>query len=247
MSSRFLIIALFSISMIIAQISEEQVSQPSDTKPENPRPRIICPEQRFDFGYAPEGFYLVHNFIIRNDGNADLKIERVRTTCGCTSAPLKKMELKPGEETILTVIFNNSHYKSSASKGTIISSNDPIDPTIRVTFNAEMNLLGFPFKVSPFGLEIPQGTKDPKNLSFEIKNDTTKTYELKVLDWTAGVLNRPTLTKSKISKNETTRLDVTFDKDFDLASNFVKASITLETVGDNPIRFTIPIKGAGPE
>lgn len=213
------------------------------------QPEIVVPEQRFDFGYSPEGYYMVHSFKVRNAGQGELRIQRVRTTCGCTSAPMKKMQLEPGEETEVTVIFNSTRYKHRTSKSAIITSNDPVNRSVRVTFSANMDTTEFPLVVEPRALDIPRGEDPPEEMIFAIENPTENDIELEVVDYTADVLAEPDLKDDKIKGGKTGELEIQLDKDFDPAANYIKASVTLQAsgIGESPIVFTVPIKGSGPK
>lgn len=45
----------------------------------SPGPAAVFPESHFEFGSALEGQPVVHEFIVRNTGDADLQIERIKT------------------------------------------------------------------------------------------------------------------------------------------------------------------------
>lgn len=42
-------------------------------------PRIVVPQDRFEFEPVPEGSEVTHQFSVKNSGDAPLLIERVRT------------------------------------------------------------------------------------------------------------------------------------------------------------------------
>lgn len=65
---------------------------------------------------------------IKNAGNEVLKITEVKPGCGCTTAPLDKNELKPGEEATLDVTLRISGYQGNVTKSVRIASNDPTNP-----------------------------------------------------------------------------------------------------------------------
>ena len=62
---------------------------------------------------------------IKNEGNELLKITEVKPGCGCTTAPLDKNELNPGEVATLSIVFNISSYSGNVAKSISITSNDP--------------------------------------------------------------------------------------------------------------------------
>ncbi|MGC8749067.1 MAG: DUF1573 domain-containing protein [Candidatus Kapaibacteriota bacterium] len=65
---------------------------------------------------------------IKNTGTEVLKITEVKPGCGCTTAPLDKNELKPGEEATLDVSLRIAGYQGNVVKSIRIASNDPTNP-----------------------------------------------------------------------------------------------------------------------
>lgn len=65
---------------------------------------------------------------IKNAGNELLKITEVKPGCGCTTAPLDKNELNPGEEASLDVTLRIAGYSGNVVKSIRIASNDPANP-----------------------------------------------------------------------------------------------------------------------
>ncbi len=62
---------------------------------------------------------------IRNAGTELLKIYEVKPTCGCTTAPLDKNELKPGEIATLDITLSVAGRQNQVTKTIRIKSNDP--------------------------------------------------------------------------------------------------------------------------
>ncbi len=62
---------------------------------------------------------------IKNTGNEDLKIHSVKPACGCTTAPISKDVIKPGETADIDVTLNISKESGKVSKSINITTNDP--------------------------------------------------------------------------------------------------------------------------
>lgn len=62
---------------------------------------------------------------IKNVGNEVLHITNVKPSCGCTSAPIEKDSLKPGESTVIKVSLNLPTHPGDFTKSLTVSSNDP--------------------------------------------------------------------------------------------------------------------------
>ena len=75
-------------------------------------------------------------FSIRNFGSADLTVERVSTTCGCTAALLDNKVVKPGGSATLRVTFETRNYSGKVARSVLIKSNDPQRPTLELKLEA---------------------------------------------------------------------------------------------------------------
>ena len=211
-------------------------------------PRISIVEPNFNFGFAPEGTFMVHEYIIRNIGDESLDIKRVRTTCGCTSAPVKKMHLEPGEETTITVIFNSTRYFHKTSKAAIISSNDPTRPSEKVTFIADMDTVK-PRSIAPVPRKIVLGRGDnfKKNSKVTIKNISDEPLTLEVIDYYKEYLNEPQLSLVDFPVGETAEVTVSIRDDVP-SGEIVRSSFTVAAMnkdGKELTRITIPVVGGG--
>ena len=73
---------------------------------------------------------------LKNAGNQPLKISQVKPGCGCTTAPLDKSYLKPGEKANISVSLNTGKSSGDLVKGITIYSNDPNIPMKALTLRA---------------------------------------------------------------------------------------------------------------
>lgn len=74
---------------------------------------------------------------LKNVGSETLKITNVKPTCGCTTAPLDKDELAPGESAKLDVSLRVSHG-GKVSKSIRVSSNDSQQPNKIIMLKADV-------------------------------------------------------------------------------------------------------------
>lgn len=89
-------------------------------------PKIVFKEEVHDFGKVPRGPELQYNFKFTNKGNANLLIERVQTSCGCTGATVgDKKEYKKNESGEIKVNFQTQGRSGHQEKTIIVFSNDP--------------------------------------------------------------------------------------------------------------------------
>lgn len=104
-------------------------------------PRINISPQSFDFGEVDYGETVEHIFKVKNLGNESLKINRISTSCGCTSAKIDKEEISPGEEAELKVVYETTKMSGGHAKGDqeriiYIKSSDSTKPQEEVTIHA---------------------------------------------------------------------------------------------------------------
>lgn len=84
----------------------------------------------YRFGEVTEGILVRAVFVLTNVGDAPLVFPRQpHTSCGCTSAPLPKEELLPGESMELVVLFDSTGFGGrKIARRVELFSNDPEQP-----------------------------------------------------------------------------------------------------------------------
>lgn len=101
-----------------------------------PAPRIRVEPEAFDFGKTLPGKTLRKEFTLRNFGDAELVIEGVSTTCGCTAAITAKTRLEAGGSTQLQVTLETRSYSGKLERQVLVRSNDPKTPLLSVQVSA---------------------------------------------------------------------------------------------------------------
>jgi hypothetical protein len=138
--------ALVSGIPVPAPGQEDAASDPSG-------PAISFRETVFDAGESWEGEVVSHTFTFTNTGDAELKISRVRTTCGCTASNLSSDTIAPGESGEIKASFNTRNYRGKKSQPVYVTSNDPANPTVQLRLETTVkNLAGF----SPSNIQFGQ-------------------------------------------------------------------------------------------
>lgn len=97
------------------------------------------------------------DFVIKNAGTEVLKLQEPQPSCGCTSAPLDKTEIQPGETTVMHVTLDvNSN--GFITKTIALQSNDPAQPktTIYLKANIERALSVAPAYMAFGAVEVGQ-------------------------------------------------------------------------------------------
>ena len=83
------------------------MSSSGETATEVDGPKVSLNRTLHDFGVIPQyGGTVETTFVVANDGTEDLEIGQITTSCSCTSATIADSVIEPGDESILTVVFD---------------------------------------------------------------------------------------------------------------------------------------------
>ncbi|MBC8146322.1 MAG: DUF1573 domain-containing protein, partial [bacterium] len=94
------------------------------------KPKIeIVGGETVDRGDVPPGV-LKQLVKITNTGTDTLKITEVKPSCGCTTAPLDKNVLLPGDTASVMVSVDVAHSSGPVSKNMTSNSNDSAKPSV---------------------------------------------------------------------------------------------------------------------
>ena len=91
-----------------------------------------------NFGSISQDSVVTARFTFRNTGNSVLVIERVRTSCGCTSVLLSSRKLNPGEQGTLEIAFDSMGYSGRVTRSITVYTNDPSNKEVRLKIRANV-------------------------------------------------------------------------------------------------------------
>lgn len=97
----------------------------------NAVPRISCSAPVYEFGTLDESATLHHTFVIKNEGDEDLNLGKVRACCGAKVKVAKKV-LKPGEKLDIPFEMKLKGRKGTQDKNIFIASDDPKTPYLNL-------------------------------------------------------------------------------------------------------------------
>ncbi len=78
----------------------------------------------------------VANFKYQNEGTKPIRINNVRSSCGCTVASLKKNDVAPGEKGEVTATFKIGGRTGVQQKTVTVETDDPAEPTTNLLLKA---------------------------------------------------------------------------------------------------------------
>ena len=115
---------LFALVIGLAQVSA--ANDVDTSRSSNATPTISVEDTDYYFGTMLEGEKTVHTFIVKNTGDAPLKINEIKTTCGCTSTDYTTDEIAPGGQGEVTLELDTDGYGGEEiTKTATVLSNDP--------------------------------------------------------------------------------------------------------------------------
>ena len=109
-----------------------------------PQPKLVVKKPSLDLGEAKEGAVVDAVFVLENRGDADLKIDNIRASCGCTTVKLTEEEktIPPGGAQKLVAKFNTKGRAGPQTKTVQVFTNDPEQPQMTLRFTAKRAELG---------------------------------------------------------------------------------------------------------
>jgi hypothetical protein len=111
-----------------------------------PYPKAVIEDTEFEFGRMEVGDERVHEFVIRNEGEAPLLITKGPTTCQCTVSDLETGQIGVGSSARISLKWKPTVQAEQFSKGAEIRTNDPKQRSIhlRIVGMVTPRLLVFP-------------------------------------------------------------------------------------------------------
>jgi len=105
---------------------------------EESRPRVALDEPVFDFGTVDRGARVDHTFRVPNRGGATLRIDHVKSSCGCTVAVLSEREVPPGGEARVAVSLDTARLAGRTTKTVNVYTNDPDAPVVGLSLAGQV-------------------------------------------------------------------------------------------------------------
>jgi len=121
--------AVASVEEFFPPMTAEQLAQAPKLSFENPV---------HDFGSIKQGDQVSTEFVFTNTGKSILNIREIKASCGCTIGNLEKNDIAPGDTGSIKVSFNSRGRRGIQQKSISIFSNDPANPTQRITIKARV-------------------------------------------------------------------------------------------------------------
>jgi hypothetical protein len=223
---------LFPVSLS-AQTAPAEKPAVADTVP-----RIAFKETVYDFGKVEQGEQVNHLFHFTNQGGKNLRIESVKTSCGCTAAVISSGVIPPGKEGTISATFDTTRFFGEKAKSITVHSNDPQAPVTTLTLQGE---IAVEIAVEPPQLylgRLRRGTGTTQTV--ELLYDADKPFEITKVDLNSPVVTVQAQDLTKDGKKGK-KLSVTLKKNAPLGR--VNTEITVTTTSQERPTIAIPVFG----
>lgn len=99
-------------------------------------PQLKLDTYSLEFGKIKANIETEREISFTNTGKNELVLKSLQPNCTCITAIASKTSLKPGESSMLKIIFNPQARSGTQQKAIALYSNDPKNPVQRLTFTA---------------------------------------------------------------------------------------------------------------
>ncbi len=230
---------IITVFLVILMINICLADPPPKTG--KPRGKIEISQMDYDFGYMSQRGVFSHVFVAKNVGQGVLNIVKIDPTCGCTTIPIKKAFLKPGEQVEIKVNFDSGKITGRVAKRIKVLSTDPQNGLL------ELYIRGMvarePETVELSGPAVRFVKIDVTRREVQIKNISAKQgLTLSVLPLSDDFIEA-SLSTDKLAPGSEAVLTLTLKKNPPLGE--YSSSVTVECKGEKTERISIPITGIG--
>ncbi|HSG98987.1 MAG TPA: DUF1573 domain-containing protein [candidate division Zixibacteria bacterium] len=209
-------------------------------------PQVRMGETEFSFGQMPPSAIVTHTFWVYSVGDEPIEIDTVITACGCTSIPLEKRIVPPGDSVGLEMWFSSKSFRGQVAKRPSFRiKGDSAEYSFKfyTTVVHDPKEL-FPIAVFPPVFNFSQSTPEERfENKFGLQNRADEDITIRIADHNPAILD--------ITAPDTLRAGEIWEgwvslKPDSRGASFV-TSVTFEVNNSAMHRLTVPIVGKPPE
>jgi uncharacterized protein DUF1573 len=126
-----------ALASLIALFAGPALAKDDPIKSALSYPKLVMASAEHDFGKVQAGPPLEYRFQLKNAGQGNLVISKVKPACGCTTAQFDSL-IAPGKTGSLALIIKSTKgYKGSMQKTATVITNDPDHTKFLLILRAE--------------------------------------------------------------------------------------------------------------
>ena len=138
--------------------------------PAGAKPKALVESDTFDWGTVAQGTKVSHDFPLKNSGEAELIIQIIVPSCGCTATSTVTDHIPVGGQTAIHVEVDTAGFSGDKQKTVRIFTNDPENPYSTLTLKGAIEP---EVSIEPQRLAFPEMVrgelKEPPVLDFIVK------------------------------------------------------------------------------
>jgi hypothetical protein len=213
-------------------------SPPAAPSPDGP-PRLVFDAPIFDFGKVEQGAQVNHLFRFTNQGGHELRIESVKTSCGCTAAVISSEIIPSGQEGTISATFDTTRFSGEKSKSISVYSNDPTQPVVTLVLQGEVAI---EIEADPPQLYLGRVRRGEETTrSVDVLYAADKPIEIAKVETTSSLLTIQTQPLERDGRKGK-KLIVTLKKDAPLGR--LNDEIRVKTTSEKRPTIEIPVFGS---
>jgi hypothetical protein len=211
-----------------------------------PYPKVVLPETEFNFDVMAVNDEMTHKFIVKNEGEAPLKLKVKGTSCSCTLSDVAKDEIPTGGEAEVELKWTPHAPDMAFEKTADIWTTDPDNRIITFTVKGRVEPMLDVAPLDGWTLENLDRTK-PQTVTAEFRSAILDKFTLTSIEPSSESLavTQEPLTEEELKEFNSKsgyRLKVTLDAS-QLKVGKIEEHITVETDVKGFATLNFPIRG----
>ncbi|MDA0576493.1 MAG: DUF1573 domain-containing protein [Verrucomicrobia bacterium] len=200
-------------------------------------PTIVCDVPVYDFGTVPGTEDITHLFAIRNAGDAELIINRVHATCGCTTATPAANNVPPGGTVEISAKLSLTGRTGDQHKTIYVESNDPKTPQFSLEMKGHVQR-DIDYRPQQVMLQISAAAPDARS-DVQITFNTPEAYTVTGVDATKADFCTATFVENTAGRSYT--INISAITNYANSSVYLSGSIGVLTDMPKQPRIDIPV------
>ena len=221
-------------------------SEPLPIAATGPYPKVVVDEEEHDFGIMAVDEERRYKFVVRNEGEAPLKLKKGESTCKCTLSELAQQEIPPGGSAEIELAWTPKSSDAEFRQTAFVWTNDPEQKQIKLSVHGRVVQL---VELRPGIWELGTISEGiPSSVSGTIHSSAVEDLELTSIETSSPLI---TATHTKLSESDLQeldpdakagyRLEVTVVPEMPIGS--IKETVTLHVEADGSKTFPIEVRG----
>jgi hypothetical protein len=211
-----------------------------------PYPQAVVDEEEYDFSIMAVDEQRKHTFVVRNEGEAPLKLKKGTSTCKCTLSELARQEIAPGDSAEIELAWTPKASDEEFRQTAYVWTNDPEHKQLELSVHGRVAQL----------VELRPGQWELGTISEGIASSVSGTIHSAVVDdleLTAIETSSPLIAAeyTRLSESELQELDPDAKAGYrveatirpEMAIGSFKETVTLHVEADGSKRFPIEMRG----